>query len=323
MNTLSDSPVRSESEQQSSTEEKQNKGLVTWLWEYAKGRFNRQNWFGSAFILNAMYATYEGDIKAGRERITVSGKREPDYTRIIPGYIFMAEKIWSFFSARGAKIPEGNTVLKRVKNAFLHPQQSSAQFEWLILLPMRLYVLYGHLSYGIKAWLGTGERSERARLGMAASMVVLHGLMGWGHFKKHKKPEQVSEAQKNSDEHKQKRTKPLTIKQVFKHIKKYNPEFLLAGSLGIFYVLSGAYEGLKKKNHSRTEAFSLVKQTISGLASECAATYYIASRIAQDAELVEEKPPLWQAKIKNERQSAKPYSLITNLRNTTSAQRII
>lgn len=167
------------------------------LKEYFKSRFNRDNWFGSVMIPFILYGSYQSK-KATKARL-VHGKPKVLRTSLIASNIFIAEKIWSFFSARGGEFPEGETAWRRMVNAIKHPQISSTQFEYLILMPSRMMHMYNLLRTGLKAHgigLKPGEvpyEVEKINTYIGLVQMSWIAFLGLGHFKKHEKPSVTAE----------------------------------------------------------------------------------------------------------------------------------
>ncbi|HEU5047884.1 MAG TPA: hypothetical protein VFT64_08590 [Rickettsiales bacterium] len=159
------------------------------IWNYAKSRFDKENWFGSAILIESWIAGYN-KLRGSLVR-QVHGQDQPDRIRALGYGIPLLGYTWSFFSKRGAKFPDGDTVPERMTDALHHPQESSNQFEFLIFLPGNIVSIINNVQKGLKAYgvgLKEGEKAyapEKARLYMGVLASAWQACVGYGHFRKH------------------------------------------------------------------------------------------------------------------------------------------
>ena len=253
------------------------------VWDYLKSRFNKDNWFGS-LLLPFLFYTYYQDASAARIR-KVNGVTTPDRKRQIGAEIFMAEKAWSFFSARGGKFPEGKTIGERIKNAVKHPQISSTQFEWLVLFPARCLSVYSAATNGLKAYgigLKPGEKAykpERIRLFIAALQGTSTLLNGFGFFRRKKAPIAISGAPRQPDAN---RVHVEGDEEDISVIRKLwnNDRVLFIGSLMTMIVpATEALEGWAKSQKSHAEATRLIRGALASCLIAISYTVYTFQRI--------------------------------------------
>lgn len=253
--------------------------------DYIKSRFNSDNWFGSLVTPFMGYVYYQ-NMKAAQTR-KINGISTPDHKRELSAQLYMAEKTWSFFSARGGKFPEGKTAWQRILNALKHPQLSSAQFEWLILSPVVLLNNTTHFINGLKAYgigLKPGETAyapEKIRLYQALYQFAAASLSGVGHFRNHATDGVVTitpahEPSPSSTRESQ-RSIPAVLKKMWNHDR-----ILLVGSLmTMFSPILPGIEAWAKSRKSRTEAIHLAKGAfVNSIISACYG-FYIFQRIAK------------------------------------------
>ncbi|HEU5047923.1 MAG TPA: hypothetical protein VFT64_08795 [Rickettsiales bacterium] len=241
------------------------------IWGYAKSRFNSDNWFGSLITACFAYVNYESLLSA-RTRL-VHGKLTRDRPREFSAQVQIAEKVWSFSSARGGMFPEGHTLGQRITNAFLHPQRSSTQFEWLILMPVFMFNNLNHIKLGLKAHgvgLKAGEIAyapEKIRLYSGLYQLVAQSLKGYGHFRKHNDEPIIEDVRSLSVSGPGGLGKLNTelfvpIKKMWKHDRV----FLIGSVLNVFSPAFAGIEAWRKQGRSSVEAKHLARQTaITGL----------------------------------------------------------
>lgn len=121
---------------------------------YLKEKFNKKNLFGTIFLI-ALIANNSQYIVAGlkQKRIaeTPDGPRiesDMDYSRVIQKSMAVLTTVWTLFSSRGSGVPDGNTMLERMWDSLKHPERSQTQARELVLLPLALYGVGGHILYG-------------------------------------------------------------------------------------------------------------------------------------------------------------------------------
>ena len=279
---------------------------LLWL---VKDRFSKENWFGSVISLVLMRSNYM-QAKAAHVR-KINGKQETDYTRVLSFAALGFEKIWSFSGGRGGFVPEGKTMLARMKNALRHPNQSSSQFEFLITIPIRVLQIYGNFNNGLKAYgyhptydkeagsfkikkVINHEPAEKIRLWTGVVMILWQAVALNGFFKKPKDiPKQLAKNERPSeikafnkstsivqqDNVKEKKTVIAICKQLWKHDRQLILGTLL--SLTITAMIVG--ENYLKMKRSNEEATLNLKATMINTAISLSYQYYQFSRIIKDS----------------------------------------
>lgn len=122
---------------------------------YVKEKFNKKNLFGTIFLL-VLIANNSQYIVAGlkQKRIveTPDGARiesDVDYSRVVQKSTAVLTTVWTLLSSRRSVIPEGDNMMERMWDALKHPDRSQTQARELVLLPLTLYGLGGHLLHGM------------------------------------------------------------------------------------------------------------------------------------------------------------------------------
>lgn len=279
---------------------------LQWL---IKDRFSKENWFGSMISLVLMRSNYML-AKAAMVR-KINGEQQTDYTRVLSFAALGFEKIWSFSGGRGGLVPEGKTMLARIKNALRHPNQSSSQFEFLIIMPIRLLQIYGNFNNGLKAYgyhptydkesrsfklgkVADHESAEKIRLWIGGMQIIWQAVALGGFFKKPKEkseqPEKVEELSGikafnkstsilHQDDVKEKKTVIAICKQLWKHDR----QLILGTLLSLTITAMSAYESYLKKDRSKEEAKLILKATMINTAISLSYQYYQFSRIIKDS----------------------------------------
>lgn len=254
--------------------------------DYAKSRFNADNWFGSLVTACVAYVNYEG-VQSARTRI-VNGVPARDRPREISSQIQMGEKAWSFLSERGGEFPEGKSIGQRMLYAIRHPQRSSAQFEWLALMPVFVFNNANHIRLGLRAHgigLQPGEVAyapEKIRLYSGLYQLISQMLKGYGHFRDRNEVADAEAREPNpasgSGFRHEVNAQFLTpIKKMWKHDRV----FLIGNALNIFSPVFSGVESWGKRGGSREEAKHLARQTAVTSLIVAAEGIYGAQRIAE------------------------------------------
>lgn len=255
----------------SSSPEPPPKSFGQKAWDYAKSRLNADNRFGSVVNSLLLYVNYQG-LMAARTR-KVHGAPAPDHLRAFSAQSQLAENSWAFFSARGGKFPEGDTVVQRIMNTLRHPQTSSTQFGWLFLSPGAMASNYSHVIAGLKAYgigLKPGEvayKQEKIRLYSGLYQATAFMLSGVGHFKKHEKDTSINEIKAEMSEEKAVSTKNnRNLLSIMREIWRHDRILLTSTLMTMFSPLLGGTESWMKSEKSRTEAIHLARGAlVSGL----------------------------------------------------------
>lgn len=121
---------------------------------YVKEKFNKKNLFGTIFLI-ALIANNSQYIVAGlkQKRIaeTPDGpqiENDMDYSRVIQKSMAVLTTVWTLLSSRGSGVPDGANMMERMWDALKHPERSQTQARELVLLPLALYGVGGHILYG-------------------------------------------------------------------------------------------------------------------------------------------------------------------------------
>lgn len=257
------------------------------VWDYLGSRFNQDNWFGS-LATGASFYTYLETLRAAKSR-KENGVPTLDYGRALSAIIFMAEKTWSFFSIRGGKFPEGDTIPKRAVNAIRHPQKSSTQFEWLFLFPARCASIYAAATTGLRAHgIGLKEgkvpyKQEKIRLYLAIVQTISTFLTGLGHFRKRGNETPEGEENKTLPENLQEGditgNKQRNIFRVIGQIWKYDKLLFIGSTISTLLPAMEGVEGWIKSTKSRKEANHLIKAGVISTLIGAAYTAYTFQRI--------------------------------------------
>lgn len=244
------------------------------IWNYIKSRFNSDNWFGTAILPANIFKAYNLTRSAMVRK--VDGEVQPDKLRAVNYGFAMGAYTWSFLSMRGAKLPPGDTVLKRMIYALKHPNTSSSQFEYLAFLGVNIAGVYNNIEKGVKAFgigLKPGEKAnttEKARLFNGISTAIWQCCMGYGHFRRQK--EERVDIQKEPP-----RSVLGVISRVWKHDK---PVFI-----GTLSLLASpcflAAEGLSKRNKSRDETVYLLRGAMTSILTLAAYQFYTFQRLVK------------------------------------------
>lgn len=283
------------------------RGIMEKLWDYAKSRFNSDNWFGSVILPWALLNGYHSK-KSGEKR-TEHGSPARDFERKLGAELFMIEKTWSFFSTRGGTFPEGKNFLERALNALKHPLASSTQFEWLLLVFPKLLSIHSNIEKGSRAF-GIGLKNgatpykvERIRIVNGIAQIGAFIFTGYGHFRKHnKKPstEQVENSNSLQAKPHDKRAHPEStdkgnINKLWNNAKYFvtnipditkqmwkKDRLLLVGTLITMFIPSlNTLEGRAKKKIGAADAEDLIKSGQSQFWMNVAYTIYTMQRIAK------------------------------------------
>lgn len=230
------------------------KNIAQKTWNYLKSRFDKDNWLGSVITPFVAYVNYNM-MRAAQTR-EVNGTLSPDRRRELSAQLQMAEKTWSFFSERGGKFPEGKTVWQRMANAIKHPQISSTQFEYVLLLPAFFLAQTSNIMAGIKAYdigLKQGEtvyKPERIRLYSGIVQTTSIILAGIGHFRKHN-PVSADEVSAMNESN--------GLLQAIKKMWKYDRILVTGSFINMISPSFAAFEAWGKAKKSRTEAIYLAR----------------------------------------------------------------
>lgn len=169
-------PVATQKEQESTTQPEKKKREPVYFKEafssprnfarYVAYKFSADQWFGTFFMLGVIYwnalSIREGKSRQatakGTDRSDLSAvKTRRNWPQIVGGFVFNCSNIWTLFSARKAKPPEGKNQLERMWNAIRHPNESQLQTVHAIGLPFMLGIIFNHIRYGFF----DGEEEER------------------------------------------------------------------------------------------------------------------------------------------------------------------
>lgn len=261
-------------------------------------RLNEENWLGTLVIPLAMYkATYTTRVAYN----TVDGEPKIDAARQLAKQLFILEKIWAFFSARGAAYPEGKNFPERVANAILHPQKSSLQLEYILLLPSRLMTLYSLAN--VPGGLGiipeqTITGPHKLRQAHAAVSLLWITLLGIGHFRTRRastdekealaEPENAFFARSQSavvstTKGEKPQLEKLDIKHVLKNAWKYDKPLLAGLGLEAFAMpfLNGLEAWYQSDDKSTSQAIGLARGVLSGAIIASAYSIYTLQRISK------------------------------------------
>lgn len=299
--TSADTDNESQKQSNSSSKEKPKADPVDKTWNYLKSRFTRDNFFGSLVIPLSMKGGFQA-LKTAQNH-TINGVPSPDTPRILATRIFLAERAWSFFSARGARFPEGINLQQRMGNAIRHPQRSSAQFEYLLLLPSRLLTAFAHTKAGLAAYgIGAPQTydKEHQRFYQGALQIVWLSFLGYGHFKKRQNPEHKlkNEALTEGSDENSKDEAPSSIQQpnmsmldVVRKIWKQDRVLALGYMLDAVFPIMNALEGWGNSSRQREDAIQYAKSAASGAAVSAAYSLYTFQRIARSNFSTPVQPP--------------------------------
>ena len=265
------------------------KGGIDKTWDYLKSRFTRDNFFGSLVIPLSIQEPLR-NLKMAQNRM-INGTLRPDTARILSNRIYIAERSWSFFSARGALFPEGKHIWQRVGNVIRHPQRSSTQFEYLLLLPSRLLTAYTHTKAGLEAYgLGRQQQDKKyqGRLYIGAMQALWISFLGYGHFKRRQPfPLQADEAAK-ADSHLNNKNEPavsarenMSMLDIIRTIWKQDRILALGYILDMIFPITGAHARWRFAGKNPADATHYAKEAISGATASAAYGLYTFQRIAK------------------------------------------
>ena len=267
---------------------KQPKGFIDKTWEYLKSRFTRDNFYGSLVIPLTLREPLR-NLNTAQNR-TVNGIPSPDKARILSNRLYIAERSWSFFSARGAKFPEGFDLQRRVINTLKHPQRSSAQFEYLMLLPSRLLTTYAHTKAGLAAYGIGGQiyKREQKRLYVGMLQALWISFLGYGHFRKREQavikslPEETPDgALVNEEKNVASTQQSMSMLDIMRKIWKHDRILAFGYILDALFPISSAHTRWQYSEKTRADAVHLAKEAASIILTESAYGLYTFQRIAR------------------------------------------
>lgn len=279
---------------------------IKWL---VYDRFSRDNWFGSAISLVLMRSNYV--LLKGALQRKIDGKIQPDPTRVISFAILALEKIWSFSSGRGGMVPEGRTMLERMKNALKSANQSSAQFELLINLPVRFLQIYGNFDNGLKAYgyqpsfakngksvgfnkVEGHEPAEKIRLWMGGFQIIWQIVALRGFFKSPKETKSLAQEEKKPSSSPVifSRSQSISLKGhegekksfmgIVQALWNHDRELVMGAFLSTVITAMSGMEGFLKTDRSPKEARSILQGTALNALTSLSYQYYQFSRIIKD-----------------------------------------
>ena len=266
------------------------KDVYEWL---IHDRFGAEHWFGSGAVLLNLVMNYQ-QLQGALTR-KVNGVHAVDKIRVTQSVLAAIEKSWSFFSARGGKIPEGRTVGARMLNALKHPNLSSTQFEFLVLSPSQLLSVYNNIRLGLKAYgigLKEGEKAygpEKIRLlsGLLIPIWLLIG--GYGHFRSHRPVWQQTEILQNLKPFKQSSSilhqeSAVSLGKTVKLVRlmwKQDKALIFSSILNMILPVIAGIESWNKRHDSGQEAKAIMKATTIGITVSTASNIYTFQRIAK------------------------------------------
>lgn len=235
-------------------------------------RFGKEHGFGSAVLLANAFST-SLQIKAGH--------KENDISRLVGGTLATALNAWVFLSSRGAKAPEGETSIERIKNTILHPSQSAVHFASLCSLIISAVFTSGHAYKGI-----TGDASERTRQLSAGINFLSVSLMASGVFRNYRsKPiaDKVPQIKPVlfADSTSQK-VGGNRIKEVLHAAWQQDKRGLLGRCLLIGCQLADLRESLAKRNVSGKASSVLLTSALVDLAVQMCQSFYLYDRLERE-----------------------------------------
>lgn len=249
--------------------------------QFVDNRLNEENWLGTLIIPLVIY---------GR----LAAPQKPELSRVVSRQLFIIEKIWAFFSARGAAYPKGEKVTERIANTILNPQASSLQLEYLLLLPSRLLQLQAHISRGLSKKADIiGKEPQNIRRIQAGLTVLWVSLLGIGHFKK--RPASTDEKAQDDAmpvyfKHSQslklaaapeRPQEGLNVNHVLKNAWKHDKPLLAGLFVETILAAFEAAEEWQKSNKTRETAFTTVRSAMTRMLITAAYSVYTLQRISR------------------------------------------
>lgn len=122
--------------------------------DYLAGKFDKENLFGSLFLLALSANTLQGVVAGLNQKKTVETaggsvlQKDVDKTRIFGALASVSVTMWTFLSSRKGEVPDGDTPAQRMWDTLKHPDRSQVQAREMLILPITLLTVLGNLYYG-------------------------------------------------------------------------------------------------------------------------------------------------------------------------------